>query len=87
VSFPGHEPRRIGWAPFCDPVPVEWLTCPCGTRFPRPPGASYRACLGCETRQRLKDAGFASRDPALLALARWNAAARAKAGITGESAA
>jgi hypothetical protein len=46
----------------------------CGEPFRRAKGATYAACLGCQTARRLADAGIALDDPVLRRWAAWNAA-------------
>jgi hypothetical protein len=56
------------------------FTCRCGTVFRRPAGQRYRVCLGCQTAGRLMVAGFKWTDPALLAIAEYNARLLPRAG-------
>jgi hypothetical protein len=46
----------------------------CQEKFRRPRGATYDACLGCQTSQRLIWSGFTSDSPELIRIREWNAA-------------
>jgi hypothetical protein len=55
------------------------VRCFCRNTFRRPVGETYKTCLECQTRRRTERAGISPYDPALLAIAEWNATVRAAA--------
>ncbi len=58
---------------------LEWIRCPCGCRFPRPPGELYDRCLGCVLASRLRASGITADDPGLVIIREWNVVAYATA--------
>jgi hypothetical protein len=73
--------HKLGWPPFCDPIWCDWVLCPCGARFQRPADEAYTDCLSCRTAERLTAEGVRPDDPALAAIAAYNAEAQRKAGV------